>query len=264
MSDTEALTSGDFEVRKPKTKILLFDIETAPNRGFVWGKWQQNVIEYVSEWYMLSWSAKWKDGRHITKCLADYDNYNPTSENDKDLVSDLWKLIDQADIIIAHNGDKFDIKRANTRFIEHGLKPPEPYRTVDTCKVARKHFNFNSNKLDDLGRRLEVGRKVKHWGFELWTRCMEGELKAWALMKKYNKADVLLLERVYEKMLPWIDNHPNVSVLDNEPDRCRNCGDTHLQRHGWHATPTGKQRRIVCMNCGTWMRGPHQKVTTIR
>lgn len=134
----ENLTSSDFEVKKPK--ILFFDIETAPNLGYVWGRYEQNVIEFTSEWYMLAWSAKWKDGKHITKCLADYDGYDPLSENDRLLVTDLHKLLAEADIVIAHNGSRFDIKRSNTRFIEHGLLPPEPY------VFLTKNSNQNSRK----------------------------------------------------------------------------------------------------------------------
>lgn len=257
----ENLTSSDFEIKKRQPRILLFDIETSPNKGYVWGKWQQDVIEFVSEWYMLSWSAKWVGGKHITKALCDYDNYLPATEDDKALTQDLWELFNKADILIAHNGNKFDIKRVKTRFIEHGLKPPEPSKVIDTLALARKHFAFNSNRLDDLGRRLGVGRKVKTGGFELWKGCMEGNSKSWALMKKYNKADVLLLEKVYEKLKPWIDNHVHVGILSNAPDSCRNCASTHLNKHGWTPTPSGAYQRIQCVDCGTWMRGKHKKMT---
>lgn len=243
---------------------MLFDIETAPNLGYVWGKFEQNVIEYTSEWYMLAWSAKWHGGRHVTKCLADYDGYTAGSEDDKALVSELHAMLSIADIVIAHNGDRFDVKRSNTRFIEHGLEPPPPYKTVDTCKVARRYFGFNSNKLDDLGHRLGVGRKVKTGGFDLWRGCMHGDPRSWALMKKYNRQDVLLLERVYLKLLPWIGNHPNVSVMRGDPEACRNCGNTQLQKRGFGYTGTGKSQRYQCLKCGAYMRGKHQKQTDIR
>ena len=253
----ENLTSSDFEIKKPK--ILFFDIETAPNLGYVWGKYEQNVIEFTSEWYMLAWSAKWKDGKHITKCLADYEGYDPLSENDRLLVTDLHKLLAEADIVIAHNGNKFDVKRSNTRFIEHGLLPPEPYKVVDTLQVARKHFGFTSNKLDDLGHRLGVGRKVKTGGFDLWKGCMSGDPKAWRKMKAYNRMDVLLLERVYDKLLPWISGHPSIASLEGNEGACPACGDTHIQNRGWTPTPTGVFRRRQCMRCGHWFRGKHKR-----
>lgn len=260
----ENLTSSDFEVRRRKPKILFFDIETAPNLGYVWGKFEQNVIEYTNEWYMLAWSAKWQGGKHITKGLIDYDGYKPGSENDGDLVRELHTLIEEADIIVAHNGDRFDIKRSNTRFIENGLRPPPPQRTVDTLKIARRHFSFNSNKLDDLGRRLGVGRKAQTGGFDLWKGCMSGDAKAWRTMKRYNAQDVRLLEAVYNKMLPWIGNHPHIGILSDVENGCRNCGGTNLIRRGWHTTRTGKNPRVSCNDCGTWMLSKHKKVTDIR
>jgi hypothetical protein len=260
----DVLTSGDFEIKQRTPKILLFDIETAPNLGYVWGKYEQNVIEYTSEWYMLAWSAKWLGGKQITRGLIDYEGYEPHGECDKLLVVELHRLIEQADVIVAHNGDKFDIKRSNTRFVENGLKPPEPFRTVDTCKVARRHFGFNSNKLDDLGRRLGVGRKAPTGGFDLWKGCMAGDKKAWNRMKRYNAQDVRLLEAVYLKLLPWITNHPHVGILSDTENGCRNCGGTHLQRRGRLITATGIKPRFQCQDCGTWMCGKHQKKTDVR
>lgn len=181
----------------------------------------------------------------------------------RELVTELWNLFNQADIIIGHNGDKFDIRKSNTRFIEHGLTPPDPYKTIDTLKAARKYFSFNSNKLDDLGRRLGIGRKIKTGGFELWLGCINGDIKAWNLMKKYNRQDVLLLERVYLKLRPWIDNHPNLSILSDRIDACPTCASTHLQSRGMGITQTGSYRRFQCTNCGAWSRGPAKKVTNV-
>lgn len=226
-----------------KPKVLLYDLETAPNLAYVWGKYEQDVIAYEQEGYMLSWSAKWLDGKQITKGLDDY-----KCKDDKELVRELYKLISEADIVIAHNGDRFDIRKMNTRFIFHGLQPPEPYKTVDTLKIARRYFAFNSNKLDDLGQFLNLGRKVKHPGFQLWLGCMNGDKKSWQLMKKYNKQDVLLLERVYLKLLPWITNHPNFK--DGELD-CPNCNSTSYQRKGIDFFKGVKSQRYKCSDCGT-------------
>ncbi len=158
----EQLVSDDFEIKSRKPKILFWDIENSPNRSFTWGKWQQNVIQFDSEWYLLSFSVKWLGGKQITRALPDYEGYKPGSEDDKALVAELWGYLNESDILVAHNGDRFDTKKVYTKFIEHGLMPPEPSKSVDTLKVARRRFAFNSNKLDDLGRRLGVGRKLKH------------------------------------------------------------------------------------------------------
>src|SRR6267154_4517069 len=105
-------------------KILFLDIETAPSLGWVWAKWQTNVIDFKSDWYVLSYAYKWAHEAvvHAVR-LVDYPSYSRRPENDKALMKDLWKLIDEADIIIAHNGDEFDLPKINTRFLTHGLKP---------------------------------------------------------------------------------------------------------------------------------------------
>src|ERR1044072_2516292 len=102
-------------------KILLFDIETAPSLGYVWGKWEQDVLDFKREWYMLCFVAKWLDKKGmITGALTDFKTYKKDPENDRELVKQLWHLFDEADILIAHNGDQFDVKKANARFTYYG------------------------------------------------------------------------------------------------------------------------------------------------
>jgi len=234
-----------------KTKILLFDIETAPNLGYVWGKWEQDVIEFKDNWYILCFCAKWLDSSRILKSsLPMHTLYRKDKENDKEVVKELWKLLNEADIVIAHNGDQFDIKKANARFIFHGLKPPAPYKTIDTRKVARRYFKFDSNKLDELGRYLNIGRKMKHEGFSLWLRCMAGDRKAWNKMLKYNKQDVLLLEQIYKKFLPWVDNHPNRLMFEGIDFGCPNCSSLNLKKKGYAYTSTNTYQRYRCGECG--------------
>lgn len=243
-----------------KTKILLFDIETSPNLGFIWGKYEQNVIEYEREWYMLCFAYKWL-GQKVTKvcALPDYSSYKKNMEDDKNLIKELWELFDEADIIIAHNGDSFDIKMANARFAFHGLPPPSPYRTIDTKKVAKNHFRFNSNKLDDLGNYFGLGRKINTGGFELWKGCMMGDEKSWSLMKKYNVQDVFLLEDIYYKLLPWIVNHPNLNLTEDTICHCPNCGSNKIQRRGYGINKTTKYERLHCQDCGAWSKGSNIK-----
>jgi len=239
--------------KKPTAKILLFDIETAPNLAYVWGKYEQNVIDYQHEWYMLTFAYKWYGEKKVHgRALPDYRGYKKGSMDDKKLVSELRDLFDEADIIVGHNGDQFDIKKSNARFLVHGLPPPSPYKTVDTKKVAKKYFNFNSNKLDDLGQHLGLGRKEKHEGFELWLGCMRGDPKSWAHMLKYNKQDVNLLESVYETMKPWMTNHPNLAAIAGKECACPNCEGGNLQRRGFNYTRTGKFQRYSCLDCGAW------------
>lgn len=235
-----------------KPKILIFDIETSPNLGYVWGKWEQNVIEFKEEWHMLSFSAKWLGGKQITKGLCDYPGYKKDKDNDKALVLELHKLFDEADIIVAHNGDQFDIKKTQMRFSFHRISPPSPFKTVDTKKIAKKYFAFNSNSLNDLGLTLGLGKKEKHDGFDTWTGCMAGNKTSWNIMKKYNAEDVLLLEKIYLHFLPWMGGHPNLSQTLGYV--CPKCGSDKLHSRGYSASLTGIFNRFQCQDCGGWGR----------
>jgi hypothetical protein len=197
---------------------------------------------------MLCFAAKWLDGSKVfAHSLPDYKGYKPGSENDELLVRELWKLFDEADILIAHNGDRFDIRKTNARFAFYNLPPPSPYKTIDTLKIARRHFNFTSNKLDSLGDHLGYGRKLVHTGFNLWKGCMTGDPKSWKHMIDYNKRDVVLLEQIYLHLRPWIKNHPNISS-DSE---CLNCEESELLTTRKYMTKKGAMIRGQCV-CGAW------------
>lgn len=222
-------------------KTLLFDIETSANLGWTWGRYEQTVIEFQSEWELLSFSAKWFGGKIYTYGRDDF-------PNEKDLVKKLYEFIDEADIVIGHNGDKFDIKKANAKFLEFGFSPPSPYKSIDTLKVARRYFALTSNKLGDLGAKLGLGDKVHTGGFSLWQGCMKGDPKSWSLMKKYNRQDVILLEKIYLRFRPWITNHPVISQGFN----CPNCASTELHRRGFAFTRKHKYQRWQCQSCSAW------------
>jgi len=245
-------------------KILIFDIETAPNLAYVWGKYEQDVIEFDKEWYMLCYAYKWLGKKTQVIGLPNFKNYNQDKENDYELVKSLWKLFNEADIIIAHNGNAFDIKKVNARFIYYKLPPPTPYKKVDTLSVARRYFNFNSNKLDDLGNYLKIGRKVSTGGFKLWLGCMNGDKKCWKKMMDYNKQDVDLLEKVYLAMLPYIEGHPNIALLNGEIIACPNCGSTNIHKRGFGITRVTKYQRWQCQDCGSWHNSPIKDDKQIR
>lgn len=249
-----------FRVERKEPKILVFDIETAPNLVYTWGMWDQNVIAVKQDWYILSFVAKWLGSKDvIAKGLCDYKGYAQDKSNDKLLVEDLWKLFDSADLILGHNGDEFDIKKCNTRFLIHGLTPPTPFKSVDTKKVAKKHFRFDSNKMDELGRQLGIGRKKEHEGFALWLACMAGDRAAWKRMLAYNVQDVLLLERLYLRMRPYMTTHPNMNLLRGTTHSCPNCGSSNCQRRGHSITKTQLVQRYQCKSCGAWSQGLSEK-----
>lgn len=238
-------------------RVAFIDIETAPSLGYYFDKWKEgNIIATQHEWYMLSFAYKWMGEKRVRTCaLPDYPRFQTKKDDDRDLIKDLHRVFDEADILIAHNGDRFDIKKSNARFIEHGLEPPSPYKTIDTLKIAKRHFRFDSNRLDALGQSLSVGRKLAHTGTHLWLGCMHGDPKSWRIMRRYNARDVELLERVYEKLKPWAAGHPNLSIYDDTPG-CPVCRSTNVQNRGFNVARTRKTQRLQCRDCAHWFSAP--------
>lgn len=159
---------------KPVTypKILIFDIETSPLKAYVWNLWKQNVhLDHIlNEWFMICWSAKWLYSNEILGDVLTPEE--AIEENDKRVCQSLWNLINEADIVVAHNGNRFDIPRMNARFIINGLNPTKPYYSVDTCLVAKKQFGFSSNKLDALATYFGFKHKLDT-DFSLWKNVLK-------------------------------------------------------------------------------------------
>lgn len=236
-----------------KPKILILDVETFPNTAYVWRFFKENigakqVLEYST---LASFAYKWLD--------QDVVWYEDTQhQTEKSLVKHLLAVLDDADIVVAHNGAKFDLPTIQGRALVLGLKPPSPYKIVDTLLVARYEFNFPANSLEHLAILLGVEKKGGHAkfpGFELWQECMRNNPEAWEEMKIYNKQDVSTLEEVYLKMRPFMKRHPNVAVYE-EADKimCPKCGSNHIQSRGYVTTNVGKYKKFQCQTCGGWSR----------
>lgn len=234
-------------MKNKKPVIAFFDIETTPLKISAWKTWEADSLRVEEEWYILSFAVKLGDSATKVYSLNQF-------KSEKELVKKLWEYLDKSDILVSHNGDRFDIKKSNARFMFHGFQPPSPYRTIDTLKVAKKYFAFTSNRLDALGEYLGVGRKVKHKGMDLWFSCMKGDSSAFSRMRKYNKQDVDLLYAVYNKLKPYMENHPSMTIYQ-ELTGCPTCASTKLQSRGFGVTKTGKYRRFHCQDCGAWSRG---------
>lgn len=236
------------------TKTLIIDIETAPNIAYVWGAWKQNIgqNQWVNKSHIMSFAAKWLDEDKII--------YKENRKsNDKPLVEEIYKLLDKADIVVAHNGKKFDLPTIIGRGVIHGLKPPSPYFIVDTLLVAREELRLVSNTLANLCEELGLPKKdghKKYPGFELWLGCLRGEEEAWQEMKHYNIQDILSLEALYLRLRPYMRRHPNTSRSFGEGVcECPKCQSTSLQSRGHYYTKAGlAYQRYVCNDCGSWSR----------
>jgi DNA polymerase elongation subunit (family B) len=225
-------------------KILMLDIETSPNLVTVWGLFQQNVSinQIIKPGATLCWAAKWYGSKEIM--------FRSVNDGDK-MLSEIHALLDEADAVCHYNGKNFDIPTLNWGFVLAGLPPPAPYRQIDLLSTSRRTFRKASNKLDFVSQQLGIGQKTKHKGQELWAGCMNGDSKSWRVMERYNKQDVRLLEKLYERYLPWIKGHPNRS---EDHSACPHCEASTYQARGYAVSAAGRYRRYQCTSCGTWFK----------
>jgi uncharacterized protein YprB with RNaseH-like and TPR domain len=232
-------------------KILFLDIETTPNLAYVWGLFKQNIainqIEESTE--MLCFGARWYGEKKVIFKSVHHDGKEA-------MLQEVHRLLDEADVLVGWNSKAFDSKHLKRELLQAGMKPPSPYKEMDLMLAVKSQFKFPSNKLDYVAQTLGVGAKVQHSGFDLWKKCMAGDNKAWAEMKKYQIQDVNLLIDLYEILKPWIPGHPNRALHDGLEEGCLVCGSAHLQRRGVARSASGTYHRFQCQDCGKWQRGP--------
>lgn len=239
-------------------RILILDIETAPNVAYVWGFFKENIgaKQVLEDCEILSWSAKWLGEKEFF--------YEDSQKCDEaDILEPLVELLDEADMVVGHNLKRFDMPKIRGRCLVNGIDLPSPYKEIDTYQAVRRAFGFDRNTLEEVARILGVAQKSGHKqfpGFELWLECLRGNPDAWAEMKMYNMQDVLVTEQVYLNIRPYIDNHPVVTVYDEpEETSCPKCGaDSSFQeRRGYAYTNVGKYQKYKCNSCGGWHRSRH-------
>lgn len=231
-------------------KVLVFDIETSPITAYVWGLKDQNISlgQIIQDWKVLAWGAKWLGQSSVL-----YQDVRRISE--KTLLKGIWKLLDEADIVITQNGKSFDSRKLNARFISYGMLPPRPYKHIDTYLLAKGAADFTSNKLEYLTEKLcKKYKKTSHAkfpGMSLWKECLKGNSKAWDEMKVYNTLDVLSTEELYNVIRAW--GPKNMPVMFRSASTCAVCG-SNAQRRGYELIGKTKVQRIQCKNpsCGRW------------
>ena len=211
-------------LREQNVKILVIDIENSPNLAHVWGLWENNVslAQLQETGQVICFAAKWVGSKEVIFKSDFHDGH-------KAMIAEAYRLLDEADMVVGYNSQGFDMKHLNREFLEAGFPPPRPYKNIDLMLAVKKAFRFVSNKLDYIVQKLGLGAKTSHMGHELWVRCMAGDPKAWELMKKYNIQDIAVTEKLYFRILPWIERHPHIGMyMDTEHDRCPVCGSTAL------------------------------------
>lgn len=236
-----------------KVNMIFYDIEMMPNLVRTWQKYEQTVIWYERYAYMWSISFKERGKKKIThKNITDFPLYKKDKYSDEALVKYTWEILNNADITVAHNGDSFDDKVLNGRFAHYGLTPPKPRKTVDTKKVYKYAFRDDSNSLKDICMKHNLPHKKETGGYDLWRECENGNQKAIKKMAWYNNGDITSLEAVYDFVLPYINNHPNLALMNEKRIACPNCGSENMQKRGNALTRTAIKQRWQCQDCGSW------------
>lgn len=249
------------DVVKHEPRILLWDIETTHNKIAAFRLLNEFMIPHdniLEERYIVCASWMWlgdKDSQvQAVSTLDDPKRFKKDITDDYAVVSKLHQVISQADVIVGHNGDHYDTKFAETRMIKQGLSPLHPVTSIDTLKIARNRFMFNSNKLDYLGQFLGLGKKI-HTDNELWLKVLDGDPAAIKEMVVYNKQDVLLLRDVFLKLRPYMPNHINRQLFGNdEAGACPRCGSRHIQARGRKVAISNVYNQFQCQECGGWFR----------
>lgn len=228
-------------------KVLVLDIETSPTLAHVWNLWQTNVSlnQIMQAGQVIGVGYKWY-GKPTVGFLSDHHHGH------EEMVQRAHALLDEADIVVHYNGRSFDIKHLQREFAQAGLQPPSPFKQVDLLLAVKRQFKFQSNKLDFVSKQLGLKGKVSHTGHQLWVDCLNGDPKAWALMARYCRQDVRLTEELYDRLLPWLPNHPHRGLWTGESVSCGSCGSTQLQRRGTAYAKTGAYQRFQCQSCGSW------------
>ncbi len=235
-------------------KILFWDIEMRPAE--VWD-WPSNhptytpAVMYKKSQRVLSWAARWYDKKTMYY-MDERDGY-------REMLQGIWDLLDEADAVVSWNGKNFDSGHLRRAWSMEGMTPPSPWKEIDLMQGVKKQMRFARNNLDHVAGEYGVGHK-HHTDFDLWLDCMgengpEVMDAAWRRMKAYNKQDVALLVELYDLLLPWVPNHPNVALINGVEEGCTYCGSTELQKRGFFYSNAGKFQRYRCNSCGAWPHG---------
>lgn len=230
--------------------VLLIDIETSPVIAAVWDVWNpvirpENVIQDKE---IICFAAKWLDRKDVMYRSVYHDGKTM-------MLNSLWYLLDRADIVEHYNGDSFDLPIINAEFIKADMTPPSPSRSVDYFKIVKKNFKFTFKGMDEVSKLLGVsGKSHGKLGMSTWLDCLQDDNSAWERMMEYNIQDVLALEELRPKLLPWMSNPPNMGLYTGKEFVCTTCGSEDVQKRGYRYTATARYHSFKCNDCGHWSR----------
>lgn len=234
---------------------LFFDIETSPNIGVFWRAGYKEQIPYeniIKERAIICIAYKWEGERKVHSLTWD------EKQNDKKMLLEFVTVANTADELVAHNGDRFDLKWIRTRCLYHGIQMFPQYTSIDTLKLARQLFLFNSNRLDYVAKYLSVGGKMET-GFSLWKDILlENCPNAMRKMVRYCKHDVNILESVFKHLWQHAKAKTHYGALETGSNAgCPECGSLSIVRNKVRATAAGNRVvQMKCNDCGKYHQRP--------
>jgi len=220
----------------------------------IWQPGQQyvNINQIERDWIILCWGAKWLGSDEVLwdSVQRQRDGRGVFEEGDLSIIENLVPLLEQADMIVGQNHDRFDLRKIRARMMVHGMEPLTDVPTFDTLTEMRRIAKHSSHKLDWMGKTL-LGDEKHKTDLDLWLSCERGDPQAWTKMVEYCNHDVELTEEYYLYLRPWAVRHPNLALLD--PDgtvKCGRCKSTNIVKHGTYRTNVSVFQRYKCKDCG--------------
>lgn len=247
------------ERKRRRSRILLVDVESSFQLAGVWGRHNVSVNNSLvfQNTHILSWAAKWLDDEYMySDALFRHSLWKKEPANDSSILETLAPMLEEAEAVVAHNGNGFDIPLIKARMLVNGMKPLSPFKKIDTYRIAKREFRLDSYKLDEIAKQLGLGRKLDTGGAELWADVVyKKDKKAFRHMLKYNEQDVWLLEDVYKALRPWDTQAPHSYLMESlDEPICPACGSSHIVRNGYYTTNTGIYKKFKCSKCGHNLR----------
>lgn len=232
-------------------RILFLDIETKPAIVASFGIRDQHLShkQILKNGGTICVGVRWAGEKRV-RVLSEWEHGYSA------MIAEVHSLLTEADAVATYNGAAFDVPKLMGNFLLEGLPPPPPLTQIDIYKGVRR-LGFICNKLDYIAPLLGLGGKVKHEGLDMWLAVMDGCPKAQRKMAKYCAGDVRLLEDVYNRVAPYLTNHPHMGRGD-----CGKCGSSHAQLRGYHKTASFWTERLQCQQCSKWRLGKRKKAPT--
>jgi len=238
------------DLEQYKIKRLFYDIETSQYEvksfriGYNLSLHYANVTK-LAKIICVSWKWEGEDKIHNIHWGKEMD--------DKRILQEFIPVLNKADELVAHNGDRFDIKWLRTRALFHRLPMKPKYRSVDTLKQSKAYFNFPNNRLDTIAQYLGVGAKISHQGIKMWDKVEAGDKKALKAMVQYCDGDITVLEDVYYQLEKYVKNMTHVGAhTGGSKHSCPSCGNNNdivLNKFNYTALGTIKPE-MSCESCG--------------